>query len=234
VTKGRSMASRKLEDGRVPGGVERAATFRQGDGPTPGPGPTFARRSSAVYGTDFGVHNVTWLSRFTDMAPGRRAGLLTERDGCCWPATRAHVAFPRRRTRDSTYGVQDGREPGMESWPRWCAATIAGRSLPRYLSGPKRHRSVRAVAQDHDGAQKRRLETARRTDERLARRPCPSCSGWTGPRTSDTARDDVGSGHSLRTSARDTRWSGAACPDLDLVTESGPTAGVSPCCTIGP
>ena len=46
----------------------------------------------AVYGTDYGVHSPTWISRFTDMtrqAAAYRAG------ASCWPAT------PRTCTRRS-------------------------------------------------------------------------------------------------------------------------------------
>src|SRR5258705_5448006 len=47
---------------------------RQGDEPTLG---DLREALIAVYGTDFGVHNVTWLSRFTDMA--RQAASYRER-----------------------------------------------------------------------------------------------------------------------------------------------------------
>ena len=38
----------------------------------------------AVWGTDYGVHSPTWISRFTDAA--RQAEAYRDRR-CCWPAT---------------------------------------------------------------------------------------------------------------------------------------------------
>ena len=52
----------------------------------------------AVYGTDYGVHSPTWISRFTDMT--RQAA--SYRSGrCCWPGT-PHTCIPRRAARAST------------------------------------------------------------------------------------------------------------------------------------
>ena len=45
----------------------------------------------AVYGTDYGVRNPTWLSRFTDMA---RQASRTAPAGSCWPATRPTCTTP--------------------------------------------------------------------------------------------------------------------------------------------
>jgi 3-(3-hydroxy-phenyl)propionate hydroxylase len=39
----------------------------------------------AVYGTDYGIHSPTWISRFTDMTRHRLP--LTATDASCWPAT---------------------------------------------------------------------------------------------------------------------------------------------------
>ncbi|HWZ89823.1 MAG TPA: FAD-dependent monooxygenase, partial [Polyangiaceae bacterium] len=66
----------KTEDGKRVGVVLNEPRVRQGDEST----PTLAdlrAALSAVYGTDFGVHSVTWLSRFTDMA--RQAASYRER-----------------------------------------------------------------------------------------------------------------------------------------------------------
>ena len=57
----------------------------------------------AVYGTDYGVHSPTWISRFTDMTqPG---GGPTATDGCCWPAT-PHTCIPRWVDKASTSGCR--------------------------------------------------------------------------------------------------------------------------------
>src|SRR6185295_11410013 len=55
----------KLEDGKRVRVVLIEPHVRQGDGPTEG---DLREALIAVYGTDFGVHNITFLSRFTDMA----------------------------------------------------------------------------------------------------------------------------------------------------------------------
>jgi 3-(3-hydroxy-phenyl)propionate hydroxylase len=55
----------KLEDGKRVRVVSTEQHVRQGDEPTLG---DLREALIAVYGTDYGVHNVTWLSRFTDMA----------------------------------------------------------------------------------------------------------------------------------------------------------------------
>ena len=53
----------------------------------------------AAYGTDFGAHSPTWISRFTDMT--RQAASLPRRDGCCSRAT-PPTCIPRRAARAST------------------------------------------------------------------------------------------------------------------------------------
>ena len=52
----------------------------------------------AVYGTDYGIHSPTYISRFTDR-PGRRPP--TARAGSCWPAT-PRTCTPRTAGRAST------------------------------------------------------------------------------------------------------------------------------------
>ena len=85
----------KLEDGKRARVVLIEQHVRQGDDPTL---EELRAALIAVYGTDFGVHDVTWLSRFTDMA--RQAASYRE-DGCSWPATR-RTCMPRPADRDST------------------------------------------------------------------------------------------------------------------------------------
>jgi 3-(3-hydroxy-phenyl)propionate hydroxylase len=52
----------------------------------------------AVYGTDYGIHGATWISRFTDMTRQPRP---TATDGSFWPAT-PHTCIPRWVDRAST------------------------------------------------------------------------------------------------------------------------------------
>ncbi len=52
----------------------------------------------AVYGTDYGIHSPTWISRFTDTT---RQAAATATDGSCWPAT-PHTCITRRAGRAST------------------------------------------------------------------------------------------------------------------------------------
>ena len=63
----------------------------------------------AAYGTDFGAHNPTWISRFTDMT---RQAASTERVACCWPGMRrtstirpaGRASAWARRTRSTSAG----------------------------------------------------------------------------------------------------------------------------------
>ena len=52
----------------------------------------------AVYGTDYGIHSPTWITRFTDMT--RQAAAYRE-GRSCWPATR-RTCIPRSVDRAST------------------------------------------------------------------------------------------------------------------------------------
>ena len=51
-----------------------------------------------VYGTDFGIHSPTWVSRFTDTT---RQAAAYRKGGCCWPAT-PHTCTRRWAGRGST------------------------------------------------------------------------------------------------------------------------------------
>ena len=67
----------KLEDGKRVRVVLCEPHVRQGDDPTPPTEADLREALIALYGTDYGVHNVTWLSRFTDSA--RQATSYRER-----------------------------------------------------------------------------------------------------------------------------------------------------------
>ena len=56
----------------------------------------------AVYGTDYGIHSPTWISRFTDMTGRPRP---TATDGCYWPVT-PHTCITRSVDRASTSGCR--------------------------------------------------------------------------------------------------------------------------------
>src|SRR5262249_41765683 len=131
----------KLEDGRR----MRVALTEQQVGPASE--PTLRDVSEAliaVYGTDYGIHSPTWISRFTDMTAGRG---LPRQTG---PAGR------RRRTRASPGGWTGpqyrcaGRgESGMEAGPG------SQRDVARKPSGyvPRRASPGRCSrAAQHDGA----------------------------------------------------------------------------------
>jgi 3-(3-hydroxy-phenyl)propionate hydroxylase len=111
----------KLEDGRT---VRVVVTERE---IAPGSEPTLADLSealTAVYGTDFGVHTPTWISRFTDttrQAAAYRAGrVLLAGDA-------AHVHYPAGG-QGLSLGVQDAVNLGWK-----LAQVVKGISPPSLL-----------------------------------------------------------------------------------------------------
>ena len=165
----------------------------------------------AVYGTDYGIHSPTWISRFTDMT--RQAAAYRDGTGPAGRRRRAR-AFPGRWT-----GPQHRRagcgEPGMEAGPGG-QRDIAGKPpghLPRRAPPGRRPRAAH-----HDGAGR---ASARPTiAPRRCATPWPSCSSMDEPRKRFAAmmsgldiHYDLGEGHPLL---------GRRMPDLDLVTADGP------------
>ena len=141
----------------------------------------------AVYGTDYGVHSPTWISRFTDMtrqaAAYREGRVLLAGDA-------AHVHSPDRWT-----GPQHRRagcgESGMEAGPGG-QADIAGKPagyLPRRAPPGRRPRAAQ-----HDGAG--RASPPGRPHEGLARHHVRAPQH--GRAAQAIRRDDVRPGHSLR------------------------------------
>ena len=167
----------------------------------------------AVYGTDFGVHSPTWISRFTDMT--RQAASYRDR---------ARAARRRRRPRAPAAGRpgpehrRAGRgEPGLEAGPggrrdvtrRACSTrtTPSGiRSAPGCCATRWR-RSALGTPDDRHQALRDIMAELLGMDEprRRIRRRCSPAS------TSTT------------TSARAIRCSGAACPTSTCSTADGPT-----------
>jgi 3-(3-hydroxy-phenyl)propionate hydroxylase len=175
--------------------------------------PTLRDLSEAlitVYGTDFGIHNPTWISRFTDMtrqAATYRAGrVLLAGDA-------AHVHYPAGG-QGLSLGVQDAVNLG------WKLAQVVGGTSPDSLLDTyqdERHPVVARVLQ-HTIA----LGTLQRQDERmkalvdvvseLANLDEPR-KRLVGIRSGLDIHYDLGEGHPLL---------GRRMPDLDLVTADGP------------
>ena len=196
-----------MEDGRT----VRVVVTEQQIGP--GTEPTLRDLSDAlisVYGTDFGIHNPTWISRFTDMtrhAASYRAGrVLLAGDS-------AHVHYPAGG-QGLSLGVQDAVNLG------WKLAQVVNGTSPESLLDSyhdERH-PVAARALQHTMAQ----TVLQRRDERMQaladvvselvsmdeprKRLAGIISGL-------DIHYDFGEGHPLL---------GRRMPDLDLVTPDGP------------
>jgi 2-polyprenyl-6-methoxyphenol hydroxylase-like FAD-dependent oxidoreductase len=110
----------KLEDGERVRVVLIEQQLRQGDEPT----LTDLREALvAVYGSDYGAHNVTWLSRFTDMA--RQAAAYRERR-VLLAGDAAHVHSPAGG-QGLNIGVQDAVNLG------WKLAQVVNSTSPESL-----------------------------------------------------------------------------------------------------
>jgi 3-(3-hydroxy-phenyl)propionate hydroxylase len=196
----------RLADGRVRIVVTQEQLGDGGD-------PTLRDLSQAlitVFGTDFGVHNPTWISRFTDMtrqAAAYRSGrVLVAGDA-------AHVHYPAGG-QGLSLGVQDAVNLG------WKLAQVVNGTSPDSLLDTyhgERH-PVAARALQYTMAQ----TALQRTDDRIAallgvlselvitdeprKRLAGMISGL-------DIHYDLGEGHPLL---------GRRMPDLDLVTAEGP------------
>ncbi len=195
----------KLEDGRVRVvSVERHV--RQGE-------PTLddlREALIAVYGTDYGVHDVTWLSRFTDMA--RQAASYRERR-VLLAGDSAHVHSPVGG-QGLNIGVQDAVNLG------WKLAQVVSGTSPESLLDTyqaERHPIGARVLESSMAA-----TALSRGDERTnaLRETMAELLKMDQPRKRYAARMsgldvhyDLGTGHPLL---------GRRMPDLDVVTESGP------------
>ena len=196
----------RLEDGKT----FRVIVTEQQLGPSSE--PTLRELSEAlitVYGTDFGIHSPTWISRFTDMT--RQAG--SYRDGRVLLAgDSAHVHYPAGG-QGLSLGVQDAVNLG------WKLAQVVNRTSPDSLLDTyqeERH-PVAARALQHTMAQ----GVLQRPDDRIKalvdmvselavmdeprKRLAGIISGL-------DIQYDLGEGHPLL---------GRRMPDLDLVTADG-------------
>jgi 2-polyprenyl-6-methoxyphenol hydroxylase-like FAD-dependent oxidoreductase len=197
----------RMEDGRT---VRVVVTEQELD---PSSEPTLRDLSEAlitVYGTDFGIHSPTWISRFTDMtrqAEAYRAGrVLLAGDA-------AHVHYPAGG-QGLSLGVQDAVNLG------WKLAQVVNGTSPESLLDTykdERH-PVAARALQHTMA----LGVLQRGDERtkalvnlvselaIMEEPRKRLAGII---SGLDIRYDFGEGHPLL---------GRRMPDLDVMTSDGP------------
>ncbi len=197
----------RMEDGRT----VRVVVTEQQLGPSSE--PTLRDLSEAlitVYGTDFGIHSPTWISRFTDMtrqAAAYRAGrVLLAGDS-------AHVHYPAGG-QGLSLGVQDAVNLG------WKLAQVVNGTSPESLLdtyGDERH-PVAARALQHTMAQ----AALQRRDDRVQALVdvVSELASMNEPRkrlggivSGLDIHYDLGDGHPLL---------GRRMPDLDLVTADGP------------
>ena len=165
----------------------------------------------AVYGTDYGIHSPTFLSRFTDMS--RQAAAYRDRR-VLLAGDAAHVHAPDGGQGLNT-GVQDAVNLG------WKLAQVVNRTSPESLLDTyhaERH-PVAARVLRNTMAQ---VALRRRPDERIKalRDTMSELLGMDEPRRRFAAmmsgldiHYDLGEGHPLL---------GRRMPDLDLVTADGP------------
>jgi hypothetical protein len=164
----------------------------------------------AVYGTDYGIHSPTWISRFTDMA--RQAA--SYRNGRVLLAgDAAHVHYPVGG-QGLNLGVQDAVNLG------WKLAQVVRKTSPESLLDTyhaERH-PIAATVLRNTMAQVALLRTDDRTN--ALRETISGLLGMDEPRRRLAAEMsglgihyDLGEGHELL---------GRRMPDLDLVTADGP------------
>ena len=196
----------RLEDGRV--GV--LVTERHVG---PATEPTLRDLSEAliaVYGTDYGIHDATWISRFTDMA--RQAAAYRDRR-VVLAGDAAHV-HPPDGGQGLNIGVQDAVNLG------WKLAQVVNRTSPERLLDTyhaERHPVAARVLRNTMAS----VVLRRRDDRTKALADMVSeLLGMDEPRRRFAGmmsgldiHYDLGEGHPLL---------GRRMPDLDLVTASGP------------
>jgi 2-polyprenyl-6-methoxyphenol hydroxylase-like FAD-dependent oxidoreductase len=164
----------------------------------------------AVYGTDYGIHSPTWISRFTDMA--RQAAAYRERR-VLLAGDAAHVHNPVGGQGLNT-GVQDAVNLG------WKLAQVVNRTSPDSLLDTyhaERHpvaaRVLRnTLAQVTLFPQDDRIEALRDTIAELLSMDEPR-KRFAAMMSGLDIHYDLGEGHPLL---------GRRMPDLDLVTSGGP------------
>jgi hypothetical protein len=189
------------------GVVLREEHVRQGDEPTLG---ELREALVALYGTDFGLRDATWISRFTDMT--RQAAAYRDRR-VLLAGDAAHVHSPMGG-QGLNLGVQDAVNLG------WKLAQVALGTSPEGLLDTyqaERHpvaaRVLRTtMAQTAFSRGDDRMDAARETIAELLRMDEPR-KRYAAMMSGLDIRYDLGEGHPLL---------GRRVPDLDLVTAGGP------------
>ncbi len=198
--------SRSEEGGRV-----RVLVTEQHVGPTTE--PTLRDLSEAliaVYGTDYGIHSPTWISRFTDMT--RQAAAYRDRR-VLLAGDAAHVHAP-----DGGQGLQTGVQDAVNLG--WKLAQVVNRTSPESLLDTyhaERHpvaaRVLRnTMAQTVLLRPDERIEALRDTVSELLSMDEPR-KRFAAMMSGLDIHYDLGEGHPLL---------GRRMPDLDLVTANGP------------
>jgi hypothetical protein len=197
----------KLEDGKRVRVVLNEPHVRKDAEPTIG---DLREALIAVYGTDFGVHNVTYLSRFTDAA--RQAASYRKRR-VLLAGDAAHVHGPTGG-QGLNIGVQDAVNLG------WKLAQVVSGTSPESLLDTyqtERH-PIGARVLKNSLAQTALMrgdewtKASHETISELLQMDEPR-KRYAGMMSGLDIRYDLGTGHPLL---------GRRMPDLDLVTESGP------------
>jgi 2-polyprenyl-6-methoxyphenol hydroxylase-like FAD-dependent oxidoreductase len=197
----------KLEDGRRARVVLVEQAVERGDTPSLS---ELREALIAVYGTDYGVHDVTWLSRFTDMA--RQAASYRERR-VLLAGDAAHVHSPVGG-QGLNLGVQDAVNLGWK-----LAQVVHGTSPESLLDSYQAERHPigarvleTTLAQTALQRGDERTKALRQTLSELLSMDEPR-RRYAGRMSGLDIHYDLGAGHALL---------GRRMPDLDLVTESGP------------
>ncbi len=200
-------ALQRLEDGKT----FRVIVSEQQLGPSSEPTlHELSEALTAVFGTDFGIHNPTWLSRFTDMT--RQAASYRDRR-VLLAGDSAHVHYPAGG-QGLSLGVQDAVNLGWK-----LAQVVRGTSPERLLDTYQGERHpVAARALQHTMAQ----GVLQRLDDRVKAvvTMVSELAVMDEPRrwlagiiSGLDIHYDLGEGHPLL---------GRRMPDLDLVTREGP------------
>jgi 2-polyprenyl-6-methoxyphenol hydroxylase-like FAD-dependent oxidoreductase len=204
----------EVRDGEVvytDGGPVRVMVTEEHVGPTTEPTLRDLREALVVvYGTDYGVHSPTWISRFTDMT--RQAAVYRDRR-VLLAGDAAHVHAPDGGQGLNT-GVQDAVNLG------WKLAQVVNRTSPESLLDTyhaERHPVAARVLRNAMGQVALRRPDARTN---ALRDTVSELLSMDEPRRRFAAmmsgldiRYDLGEGHPLL---------GRRMPDLDLVTVNGP------------
>jgi len=197
----------KLDDGKRVRVLLIEPEVRQGDAPSV---DDLREGLVAVYGTDFGVHDVTWISRFTDAA--RQASSYRERRALL-AGDAAHVHAPNGG-QGLNIGVQDAVNLG------WKLAQVVRGTSPESLLDTyqaERHPIAACVlrltmAQTALGRGDERTRALHETMSDLLAMDEPR-KRYAAMMSGLEIRYDLGEGHPLL---------GRRMPDLEVVTESGP------------